>query len=181
MREDQIEAMHLSCQSVQPVFADGPYPPVEVEGPNLQYARMLAIDFASGKSEMTSVTQYVYQSWVLAPQFAEVAETMHCIAMVEMHHLDILGNLITLLGGNPQYYAAPARRPMVWNGNMVNYSQTVAMAMRQNMALEKAAIDTYRRQAAVIQDAHIVAILNRIIQDEDVHMRIFRKYLDAAF
>lgn len=181
MREDQIEAMRLSCRSVQPVFADDPYPPIEVEGPNLQVARMLAIDFASAKSEMTSITQYVYQSWVLAPQFAEVAQTMHCISMVEMHHLDMLGNLITLLGGNPQYFAAPARRPMVWNGNMVNYSQTVAMGMRQDMALEKAAIDAYRRQAAAIQDPHIVAILNRIIQDEELHMRIFRKYLESAF
>ena len=52
--------------------------------------------------------------------------------------------------------------------------------MRHNMALEQSAIDTYRKQAAVIQDEHIVVILRRIILDEELHMRIFRKYLDTA-
>ena len=49
----------------RPVKADAPYPPLTVEGPNRQYARMLTMDLASDKSEMTAITQYLYQGWEL--------------------------------------------------------------------------------------------------------------------
>jgi len=35
------------------------------------------------------------------------------------------------------------------------------MAVKDDMLLEQAAIDTYRRQAAAIRDPHIVAVLRR--------------------
>ena len=40
-----------------------------------------------------------------------------------------------------------------------------------------AAIGKYRRQAETIQDANIVANLQRIIQDEEHHVRLFRSML----
>lgn len=162
-----------------PVAADDPYPVIEVSGPNPQYARMLQIDLASGHSEMTSITQYIYDSWRLDPRFANVAETLRRIAMVEMHHLDILGKLIVLLGGDPKYMAVQ-QRPQVWNGNMVTYSRQFAAMMRDNILAEQMAIDTYARQAEIIRDEHIAALLRRILQDEYIHIELFRQYLDAA-
>ena len=73
--------------------APEPYPPLEVEGPNPQYARLLGIDMAGGRGEMTSITQYLYHSWTL-PDFDNAAPTLRQIAQVEMHHLDMLGVLI---------------------------------------------------------------------------------------
>lgn len=179
MLQDQNDQKRGSGKPVQPVTADAPYPPVKAGAENPQYARMLSLDLAASRSEMTSITQYLYQSWALSAEHMEVAETMRRIAVVEMHHLDMMGKLITQLGGTPRY-AAMQRQPMAWNGNMVNYSRSLEMVMRNNMALEQSAIDTYRKQAAVIQDEHIVVILRRIIMDEEVHMRIFRRYLDTA-
>lgn len=179
MLQEQNDQRRGSGKPVQPVAADAPYPPIEVGAENPQYARMLSLDLAASRSEMTSITQYLYQAWIFSAEHMEAAETMKRIAAVEMHHLDIMGELITRLGGAPRY-AAMQRQPMAWNGNMVNYSRSLEMAMRYNMALEQSAIDTYRKQASVIQDEHIVVILHRIILDEEVHMRIFRRYLDEA-
>ena len=142
--------------------APEPYPPLEVEGPNPQYARLLGIDMAGGRGEMTSITQYLYQ-----------------IAQVEMHHLDMLGVLIEKLGGNPKYQAVQ-NRPALWTGGMVTYNRTPAMAIRDNMALEQSAIDTYRKQLLVIRDTHVAAVIRRILMDEEIHLLLFKRLLAST-
>ena len=161
------------------VSAPIPYPPLEVDGPNPQYARMLGVDMASSKSEMTSICQYLYHSWTLPKDFDHAHDLMRRIAEVEMHHLDMLGELIVKLGGNPRYMAV-MNRPVPWEGRMVTYNHTPAMAVKDDMLLEQAAIDTYRRQAAAIRDPHIVAVLRRIIMDEEMHITIFKALLAQA-
>lgn len=108
------------------VAADAPYPPLEVNGPNHQIVRMLAFDLASDKSEMTSVTQYMYQGWALDRAFAGIARTLERLAQVEMRHMQILGKLIRMLGGDPRY--AALRRGRRFTG-MVEWFPT---AVRQN-------------------------------------------------
>lgn len=158
--------------------APDPYPPLEVEGPNPQYARMLGMDMAGNRSEMTSITQYLYHSWML-PEFDNAEETLRRVAMVEMHHLDMLGTLIEKLGGNPKYMAVQ-NRPVVWNGGMVTYNRTPAMAIRDDMVSEQMAIDNYRKQLLIIRDAHVAAVIRRIIMDEEIHLLLFKKLLASA-
>ena len=158
--------------------APEPYPPLEVEGPNPQYARLLGIDMAGGRGEMTSITQYLYHSWTL-PDFDNAAPTLRQIAQVEMHHLDMLGVLIEKLGGNPKYQAVQ-NRPAIWTGGMVTYNRTPAMAIRDNMALEQSAIDTYRKQLLVIRDTHVAAVIRRILMDEEIHLLLFKRLLAST-
>lgn len=165
------------CNSFMPTAAKGPYPPIQVAEPNLQYAQLLAIDLASAQSEITSIMQYVYQSWRLHGPYQKVGEVMECIARVEMHHMEILGKLITLLGGDPKYMSVQHNCPTIWQANMVAYSGNLRQMMQQNIVLEQAAINTYLRQCQMIQDPCIQAILQRIIEDEKVHLAIFHKYL----
>lgn len=149
------------------VTAPGPYPPVMVEGFNKRYAQLLQKNTASAMSELTSITQYIYHTWRLDERFSEIAKTMQKIAMVEMHHLDMLGQLIILLGGDPKYQARAGDYPVAWNGSMVTYSRTVARMMKDNIILEQAAIDTYGRQITQIQDKYVVAVLKRIVRSEE--------------
>ncbi|MBC8571172.1 ferritin-like domain-containing protein [Zongyangia hominis] len=163
---------------VEPVSAPEPYPPIRVEKPNRRYAQMLSVDMASAKSEMTSITQYVYHSWVLHGTYGEAAHTLDRIAMVEMRHLDILGQLIVLLGGDPVYQSTRQNRRIVWNGAMVTYRKRFTQAIQDDIALEQAAIDLYTRQAAAILDPYVSTIIRRIIQDELIHLKIFRSLLE---
>ena len=43
--------------------------------------------------------------------------------------------------------------------------------------LEEAAIETYRRQIAVVPDEGVSITLKRIVLDEEVHVRLFKQYL----
>lgn len=158
------------------VSAPAPYPPLEVEEPNPHYARLLGIDMASPKSELTSITQYIYQSWTLPASFDHAGELMRRIAAVEMHHLDMLGTLISKLGGNPRFQSVQTR-PLPWDGRMVTYNQTPALAIRDNMVMEQNAINNYRKQTTMIRDPHVVAVIRRIIMDEEMHMLIFKRLL----
>ena len=150
-----------------------PYPPLEVEEPNAQYARMLGNDLASAKSEMTSICQYLYHSWTLPKSVDDIPTIMRRIAEVEMHHFDMLGQLIVKLGGNPRYMSIN-KRPQFWQGRMVVCSRTPAMALKDDMVLEQSTIAVYRGQVSAIRDHHIVAVLRRILIDEEIHLAIFR-------
>ena len=153
------------------------YPIIQVTEPNGKYARMLKVDLASSKSELTSILQYQYQSWILGEKFSEIALTMHRIALVEMHHLDIFARLIVLLGGDPEYSGVYRNRVYRWSSDMISYQKRVTHIMKTNLVMERGAIDFYEKQCQVIKDPHIVAILQRIILDEKIHIKIFEKFL----
>ena len=57
------------------------------------------------------------------------------------------------------------------------YPQQLPALLQNAIQGELAAIGKYRRQAETIQDANIVANLQRIIQDEEHHVRLFRSML----
>lgn len=88
---------------------------MQVSAPNLTYAQMLSMPFASAKSELTTLTQYTYFNWVLEPDWADLSAVYQKVAQVEMRHLHLLGQLITALGGNPIYRSYPIKRPAFWS------------------------------------------------------------------
>ena len=165
------------CKNLISTAAKGEYPPIQIAEPNPQYSQLLAIDLASAQSELTSIMQYIYQSWRLYGPYQKVGEVMECIARVEMHHMEILGKLITLLGGNPKYMSVQHHCPTFWQADMVAYSGNLRQMIQEDIVLEQAAIDTYLRQFQIIKNPYIQAIIQRIIEDEKVHLAIFHKYL----
>lgn len=182
--QDTMHTMHPGQQPGQgsdPFQAQRPYPPVQVEGPNAAYARMLGADLAGGLSEMTSVSQYTYQNWALFERCPEVARAMGQIARVEMHHMRLLGQTIVLLGGDPRYWQlSGAGRPVWWSGATVCYTDSIQKMMLENIALEQSAIDEYTKQKLLVRDPNIVALLERILEDEYLHISLFRRFLEQA-
>lgn len=157
--------------------APGPYPPIKVECENRMYAQLLKQDCCSSKSEMTAITQYLYQGWVFKPKYPDFAKSILKIAEVEMHHLDMLGELIVLLGGNPTFAVIQNSHPVFWQGNMLRYNQPLAVVLRNNIAAEQAAVQGYQRNLTQIRDECVCAIIERIILDEQVHIQRFKELL----
>ena len=170
----------MSDQNAILYAAPEPYPPIRVERPNPRYAQMLQANFASAGSELTSITQYTYHSLVLGRSAPEAVDALHHISITEMHHLDIFGRLVLLLGGDPRYCSPRQGCPVAWNGNMVTYHASLCEAVQSDISLEQAAIHTYQYQAAAIEDCYISAMLNRIILDEQLHIRAFRRILESC-
>ncbi len=94
------------------------------------------------------------------------------IAKTEMHHHHLLGEAIYRLGGYPIMGART-----YWNGNMVNYTLDPRKFLQQNIAAEESAIMNYERTILNLDDECIKMMLERIILDEEIHIKIFKELL----
>lgn len=149
-----------------------PYPPVQVEGPNPVYACEMLSNIGDVVSEMSDVARYFYISVVARDQYSAIAVCFHHISIVEMHHLDIFAELAYELGADPRLWSGRNRKCW-WSPSYIKYPKDIRGLIAESIEAEKAAIEKYSRQARTIQDPNIVAILNRIILDEERHIQIF--------
>ncbi len=163
---------------IKPPQAPDAYPEIKVERRNLEYALILHDDFAGKVSETTAIMQYLYHYWDMEDTLEETAELLEEISKVEMHHMDMLAQLISALGGTPIYYNSERR---MWGAEYIEYFTN--MPCKQIIADiegEKGAIENYQYHITLINDRYIKNILERIILDEDLHIRLlreeFRKY-----
>ena len=152
------------------------YPPIKVLECNPRYAQILLESYAGETSELTAITLYLYQHHDIERRFPEFSSEIEDIAIVEMHHLDILAQLIKLLGGDPRYHSSNGT---LWSPKNVSYhTGDPHRQLITNIEAEKAAIRQYRQQIIEICDPHVQRILERIIQDEASHLKTFEKLLD---
>lgn len=150
-----------------------PYPPIDPK-PNSHYAQILMEDYAGIVSELTAITKYEYQSVVLMQSFPDFSKELSKIGMVEMHHLDILAQLIFKLGGDPRYRAhSNPTMGHFWSGQNVDYQCSFPTLIYENIQGEKKAIENYRRHLCLIHDVSVQKNIQRIILDEEQHVRIF--------
>lgn len=148
-----------------------PYPEIRVEEPNKFYASLLLEDYAGKVSELTAITQYVHhaleQEYMAGWQ--AVAHLEEQIAIVEMHHLEMLGKTLVLLGAAPRFHG---RRGHYWSGRYVDYYDfDPCNQLRADIRGEELAIAQYQNHIQQISDHYIQALLQRIIKDEELHMQ----------
>ena len=152
---------------------DKPYPKVEIDSYNKYYASLLMDDYASIDSEYTAISQYVFGHILAGDQ--EVADTFLGIGIVEMTHLDMLGDVILDLGVYPKFRSGDGE---VWNSNFVPYGNSTRERLELAIKAEYGAIAQYREHICKIKDKEIDALLERIILDEELHIKIFKKLLE---
>ena len=175
----------LPCQS------NMPFPPIKVERSNLEYANLLLDAFASSAdSEIQAITQYIYHSKTISNEI--ISKALMCIALVEMHHLDALSELIPLLGGKPFY--ENSNRNFWMTGNIAYVDKNVIYGkgpdntkddkaifrekLERDIDAEQNAINGYKRLLNTIKDKHIEKILLKIISDEQVHIKLFESLIE---
>ena len=154
------------------VYIDsGPYPMVG-KGSDPNTVKMLKEDYAGAVSEMTAVAQYIYQN-ILSTDDESFANAVLQIAIVEMSHLDMLGDAILALGGNPTF----GNGSIFWQPSSVNYSKTLPEMLMADINAESQAIVNYETHASQTTNADVKALLERIVQDEQLHLRFFQETL----
>ncbi|WP_347488389.1 ferritin-like domain-containing protein [Desulfoscipio sp. XC116] len=155
-----------------------PYPEVRIQRPNRYYAELLLEDYAGQVSEMTAINQYFHHHIVFGEKFADLAELEECISIIEMQHLEMLGETILLLGVDPQIRTLTNNKATYWCGNYVYYGNSVCDRLAADIAAEKSAIEQYRKHQQLIRDPFIDEMLERIIMDEQYHLRLFTEAVD---
>lgn len=149
-----------------------PYPEPRVVRQNQYYATLLLEDYVGTVSEMTAINQYFYH-YLTFENYNDLAELEECISIIEMHHLELLGETIQLLGVPPEYRTLTNNRPTYWNASYVYYGTNICDRLASDIAAEKAAIQQYRYHQYLIDDPYIKELLERIIRDEEHHLKLF--------
>lgn len=153
--------------------APGPYPKVNVAEPNPYYCRLIMDDYCGAVSEMTAINQYNYHAFVTQEnrEFFEIF--FEKIAEAEMRHLEILSQVIVQLGGMPIYRGGASTQGSWWTGRLVYYGRNLCDRLRADLESEYQAIRGYQENIRVIDDGNIQEVLERIIDDERVHVKLF--------
>jgi bacterioferritin len=151
-----------------------PYPPVRVNGKNPVYASEMLSNMAEVVSEMSDVSRYFYIAIVAQQNHSSISTCFHHISIVEMYHLNIFAELAHLLGADPRLWSGRGIKRW-WSPSFIGYPHELHELIAESIKAEEAAISKYSRQANIIRDPNIVAILKRIILDEERHLQIFRE------
>ncbi len=150
--------------------SDLPYPTITPQK-NLRDAKLLMPNYGGKDSELTAILQYVYQAYINFENepFAKVLEG---ISMTEMHHHELLGEAIAKLGGYPVMGGHT-----YWNGSFVFYDTNPKVFLEFNIKAEETAIKNYERTILALNNEEVKLMLERIILDEELHIKIFRELI----
>ena len=186
---EDIEARVDGFLNSLPCQSSTPFPPVEVEREDKDYAILLYNVYANSRySEIQAITQYIYHKNTIENE--TVANTLLCIALIEMGHLGALAELIRQLGDYPFYVDS---REKEFTTKLLAYidklnifnphkekaceGKVIREKLEADICAEKAAIEGYNKLIKEIKDKKIVAVLCKILQDEIVHVEILTKLI----
>lgn len=164
-----------SFTGMKPIMVDLPYPPIQVRGRNRAYADLLSVDYCGAISELSAIAQYINNENRLFHEKCSIAKTLLGIAMAEMMHLQKLGELITLLGGNVDFTAKQRNgKRRMWTPEYLMIPEQAQRMLQADIEAEKEAIRQYETHIQMIDDDCVNAVLERIIEDEKYHIMLLK-------
>ena len=169
----QSRAEHARASGMAAYLDSASYPQVKGDR-DPETVALLKEDYAGAHGELTGIAQYVFQHGRTADN-ETLANALLQIAIVEMTHLDMLGEAIVTLGGSPSFESGQ----QFWNAKSVQYATDLTEMLRADIQSENTAIAGYERHIAQTRNATVKALLARIIQDEKLHLRFFTEALSA--
>ena len=89
-----------------------------------------------------------------------------------MRHHELLGKAIVKLGGYPVMGGRT-----YWSGSFVNYTLDPKKFLRENITAEETAILNYERTVLSLRTESVKALIERIVLDEELHIKIFKDLL----
>lgn len=165
MKRDYIDS-YESCS------INLPYPNIEIKEKNMEYAKMIKKCYCGLNSELTLLNQYFFQKFLLNSYLKDIFTK---ILKVELEHLNILGEVLVALGEDPSFYIQKKDKNYNWNIKFINKDTSLKNILINNIKNEENLIKEYRNICKIIEDENIITILNRIILDEELHIKILKE------
>ncbi|MCI9325671.1 MAG: rubrerythrin family protein [Lachnospiraceae bacterium] len=173
--EERCLTNNCSFAGVKPVMVDLPYPEIKVRGRNRNYADLLNVDYCGFVSELSAITQYINNENRISFEECAMARTLLGIAIAEMMHLQKLGELIVLLGGNVDFSCKTCNgRPKLWSPEYLTIPENIDKMLTADIEAEKDAVRQYEMHIKMIDDDCVNAVLRRIILDEEYHIMLLK-------
>ena len=152
------------------------YPSIPKLCKNERYARLVYDSLGGKEGELTATTQYIYEHIELKEKTA-ISSILRDIAIEEMHHLNLLGEIIMNSGEKPIYQSSEGK---IWSAHNVRYDiKDIKEMMRINKKAEEEAIKGYRNIMRYTNNIYLRRVYERIILDETTHWQIFDDILKS--
>lgn len=162
----------------KPLILQDPYPTTEGISPDAYSLRIISPAYAWSYGELNAILQYVYHSFFFDKKgYNDIAETLMRIAVAEMKHLELLGKTILALGAAPVYTQFPPNRFNFYSTKYVAYSRTLQNMLEDDLLGEKHAVSSYEKMLKCLKNQSVAKIIDRILQDEKLHVATLEKIL----
>jgi len=176
------EKLMCDCNlfEIKPAVMNLPYPSVQVQERNLEYADLISVSYCGTISEMSAVMQYINNESRMINKKCLMGKTILGMALAEMMHMQILGEMIGLLGGTVCYTAKPpGGQQWVWSPQCLTLPERFDEMLQADLEREMATINQYNMHMRMIKDVHVNTVLYRIVQDEQYHIMLLRSMMDT--
>lgn len=150
-------------------FVKEPYPDIRPFECNNDTLILLQNLYCSQNSESVATLTYSYQHIITKPFNQQLCDAFIKIAMVEMRHLDLLGNAIAAAGGIPVF--ADSQNAFL-SGKWVDYVTNVNKLLEIDIKNEIAAAKAYENASGAVCNEELARLLLRISLDEKLHAEI---------
>ncbi len=165
--------------------------PVEVEGPNPQYAALLQEQLGGGNGEMKSAMQYLAQSFRIKD--AEIKDLFLDIAAEELGHMEMVAQTINLLNGHTacaecvpageiETHVLFGLSPGLvnasgysWTADYVTVTGDLCADLLSNIASEQRAKVVYEALYRQICDKKVRETIDFLLNREEAHNAMFQK------
>lgn len=179
--EEKKGMLMNSCNfmGVKPIMLELAYPSIQVRERNPFYANLLSADYCGAVSELSAITQYINNENRMSGEKCSLAKTILGIAMAEMMHLQKLGELIFLLGGDVDYTVKTQNgRTQMWTPQYLTIPRNPKEMLIADIEAERNAISQYKMHIEMICDNYVNAVLSRIIKDEEYHIIVLQALME---
>ena len=137
---------------------------IKVQGKNKKYLDLLLEDYCGKFSDLTTFLLFRYESYLFSKSDSYFSSNMYKLSNDSLTHLDILGKIITLLGGVPNHLS--------FNINELFYNEDKEKLIEINIRLIKEKIILYTNHMNQIDDTYIKDILSNFIIEERKNLEI---------
>lgn len=147
------------------------YPDLSVLKPDIGLAKALYEDYAGQIGEISASMIYLYQNMKLTTQDEKkAAAVMHGIYLVELSHLQRLGEMINRLGADANF-AVPGVEKRFWRADMIPYPKTLKAMVGRDLSFEKKTIQSYENTLHRVKEPTVRKTLELILEDERLHVK----------
>ncbi len=156
---------------------------IKVEKENREYADILLEDYAGSLGVLSSLLTYTYQMVIQGVMNRVLAEDILSIKNRKMEHMEIIGKLILLLGGNPQFGTMDSRirsRMIPYTTCGICYEQNPVQFLEQDIKKEKQIYQQYIAHQKIVKDVYIQDIFTMLLEEEKELIATLQKLLEAA-
>lgn len=171
-----------NIQLAQNISAKESYPEITLTHLPQEILIMLKRIYAGLKSEFTSLTQYMYQHYIVwsNPKLNNLSEILEKIAIQEMKHHEIIAKILVKCGIDPKncvYIDGNKNLCDYWKASSVVYEKTLTKMFESNVSLERRTIQDYKEIIDKTDNENLIKIMLRIIKEEEEHLTYFTSVL----